>query len=104
VFRHNNATANNVGLLLIDTVLFNATVNTNVQTEVNNSTRYTATLPSSGTLFASDVSTNRIMASINATSNFNYGCTEVEVNRSNTSQGAATAPFIATKCSKSHIV
>ncbi|RBA29061.1 choice-of-anchor J domain-containing protein [Flavobacterium tibetense] len=103
VFRHNNATANNVGLLLIDTVLFNATVNTNVQTEVNNSTRYTATLPSSGTLFASDVSTNRIMASINATSNFNYGCTEVEVNRSNTSQGAATAPFIATNV-QNHIL
>jgi hypothetical protein len=95
VFRHaNNNSAS--GLLLLDTVELNAEVPTNVQTEVNNSTRYTATLPISGTLFASDVSTNRIMASVNATSNFNYGCTEVEVNRSNTSQGAATAPFIAT--------
>jgi hypothetical protein len=96
VFRHNNTGTSNVGLLLLDTVLLQAVATKNVQTEVNNATRYQATFPSSGTIYSSDATTGRVMANITSTVNFNYGCTTVEVDRSQVSVGASTASFIDT--------
>jgi len=96
VFRHNNTGTTNVGLLLIDTVLLQAVATKNVQTEVNNPTRYQATFPSSGTIYTSDTTSGRVMANITSASSFNYGCTTVEVDRSQVSAGAPTANFIDT--------
>ena len=95
VFRHNNTAANsNIGLLLLDTVNLQATVSTDVQTEVNNATRYEATFPTSGVVYGSDSSTDRIMANITSTNAFDYGCTYVEVDRSVTSVGASSSTFL----------
>jgi len=93
VFRHNNATTNNVGLLLIDSVQLNATVSTPVQTEVNLATAYNASLKTSGTMYATDTATGKIMSGIVANSGFDYGCTTIYVDRSNTSAGNPTSPF-----------
>ena len=93
VFRHSNATANNVGLLLIDSVQLNATVSIPVQTEVNLATAYNASLKSNGTMYATDMATGRIMSGIVANSGFDYGCTSIYVDRSNTSAGSPTSPF-----------
>lgn len=95
VFRHTN---NNgaTGLLMLDNFLVTATLETPVQTEVNLATAYNATLKSSGTLYATDTATGRIMSGIVANSGFDYGCTTVYVDRSNTSTGSPTAPFTDT--------
>lgn len=93
VFRHNNATASNVGLLLVDTLQFNATVSVDVQTEINLATAYNASLKSSGTMYATDSSTGKVMSGITANSSFDYGCTSVYVDRSITSVGGASSPF-----------
>lgn len=93
VFRHNNATGSNVGLLLVDSLQFNATVSVDVQTEVNLATAYNASLKSNGTMYATDSATGRIMSGIVANSGFDYGCTSVYVDRSNTSVGSPTSPF-----------
>ncbi|WP_264559876.1 T9SS sorting signal type C domain-containing protein [Flavobacterium sp. N2270] len=94
VFRHNNTSNTNVGLLLLDTVNLNATVATNVQTAVNTPTLYQALIPTSGTVYAKDSSSGYIMTGIINAGTFNYGCTSVSVNRSNASAGAATSTFI----------
>jgi hypothetical protein len=93
VFRHVYNTGAR-GLLLLDTVNLNATIATNVQTAVNTPTLYQALIPTSGTVYAKDSSSGDIMTGIINTGAFNYGCTSVSVNRSNTSAGAATSTFI----------
>lgn len=93
VFRHNNVSNTNEGLLLIDSLVLNATINTPVQTEVNLATAYNAPLKSSGTMYATDTSTGKIMSGIVANSSFDYGCTTIYVDRSNTSEGSPTSPF-----------
>ena len=93
VFRHNNATADNVGLLLIDNVQLNATVSVEVQTEVNFPTAYNALLNQSGIMYTSDLSTGRVMSGILNTSGFDYGCTTIHVDRSNNSTGNPTSLF-----------
>lgn len=93
VFRHNNATGSNVGLLLVDSLQFNATVSVDVQTEVNLLTAYNASLKSSGTLYAADTASGKVMSGLTANSGFDYGCTTISVDRSNTSVGNPTSPF-----------
>jgi len=93
VFRHNNATGSNVGLLLVDSLQFNATVSVDVQTEVNLLTAYNASLKSSGTLYAADTASGKVMSGLTANSGFDYGCTTIYVDRSNTSVGNPTSPF-----------
>lgn len=92
VFRHTN---NNgaTGLLMLDNFLVTATLETPVQTEVNLATAYNASLKSNGTMYATDSATGRIMSGIVANSGFDYGCTSVYVDRSNTSVGSPTSPF-----------
>ncbi|WP_333807476.1 M43 family zinc metalloprotease [Flavobacterium sp.] len=93
VFRHANATANNVGLLLIDNLQLSATVSVDVQTEINLATAYNASLKSSGTLYATDSSTGKVMSGITVNTGFDYGCTTIYVDRSNTSVGGASSLF-----------
>lgn len=93
VFRHNNGSNTNEGLLLIDSLVLNATINTPVQTEVNLSTAYNASLKSSGTLYAADTASGKVMSGLTANSGFDYGCTTIYVDRSNTSLGNPTSPF-----------
>jgi len=97
VFRHNNTSATaDTGLLIIDTVKLTVVRNTLVQTEINTPTRYDAALNSSGSMYGYDDVTSNIIAGITNSTTTNYGCTSIEVNRSQTSVGAASASFIDT--------
>lgn len=92
VFRHNNRNAS-TGLLLLDSVLVTATVNTEVQTLVNTATQYQAAVPSTGTVYAKDATTGRLIADVTSATNFNYGCTTVAVTRDQATAGAAAVNF-----------
>lgn len=97
VFRHNNTSATaNTGLLLMDTVRIVVVRNTSVQTEINTPTRYDAVLNSSGSMYGYDDTTSNIIAGITNNTTTNYGCSSIEVNRSQTSVGAGSASFIDT--------
>jgi len=97
VFRHvNTSNTTNIGLLLVDTMLIEAEISTEVQTEVNNATRYEATIPTSGQVYASDTVTDKIMTEIDNATTFDYGCVTVEVDQSQTSVGAPSVAFVDT--------
>ena len=96
VFRHNNTSTTNIGLLLLDSVKIAVLKNTLVQTEINTSTRYDASLNYSGSIYGYDDITENVIGSITNNTTVNYGCTSIEVNRSQTSVGAASASFIDT--------
>ncbi|MFN7013256.1 MAG: M43 family zinc metalloprotease, partial [Bacteroidia bacterium] len=91
VFRHTNNTGS-TALLLLDSVILTATIQTPVQTEVNTGTAYQALVPAAGTFYATDATSGRIMVAGTNTA-FNYGCTSVSVNRSITSAGAAAVNY-----------
>lgn len=92
VFRHtNNASA--TGLLLLDNLLLTATLETPVQTDVNLASAYNALLKTNGTMYATDTVTGKIMSGIVTNSSFDYGCTTIYVDRSNTSAGSPTSFF-----------
>ena len=95
VFRHNNLNTA-TGLLLLDSVNLTAITNTNVQTEINTPTRYDAVLNSSGSMYGYDDTTSSIIAGVTNNTTTSYGCTSIEVNRSQTSVGAGSASFIDT--------
>ena len=100
VFRHNNtSTTANVGLLLLDTVKIEVVKNTLVQTEVNTPTRYEALLNSNGSFYGYDDLNGNIIAGIINNTSSNYGCSTIEVNRSQTSVGNPTKAFIDTNVS-----
>ncbi len=86
---NNNAAT---GLVLVDNVLLQAVTPTLVQTEVNTGTAYQATVQAAGTFNSIDSSTSKVMTSITVDS-FNYGCTSVSVNRSQTSAAAAAVNY-----------
>ncbi len=92
VFRHNNSNSA-TGLLLLDSVVLTATVNTEVQTAVNTATQYQASIPSSGIIYSKDALTGKLIVDITNTTNFNYGCTTVAVTRDQTSAGAAAVNY-----------
>ena len=95
VFRHNNTSATaDVGLLILDTVKITVVRNTSVQTEINTPTRYDALLNSSGSMYGYDDVTSNVIAGVTNNTTTNYGCTSIEVNRSQTSVGAGSATFI----------
>lgn len=96
VFRHNNLSGTNIGLLLLDSVKIAVVKNTLVQTEINTPTRYGALLNSSGNMYGYDNVTGNIIAGITNSTTTNYGCSTIEVNRSQTSVGAVSASFIDT--------
>lgn len=90
VFRHYNTFDQN--LIMLDDIFITASNETTVQTELNNSTKYQATIPAAGNFFTKDATTGSVM--LDGTANaFNYGCTSVEVNRSITSAGAPAVNY-----------
>jgi hypothetical protein len=96
VFRHNNTSATNIGLLILDSIKIAVLKNTLVQTEINTPTRYDASLNYSGSMYGYDDITDNVIGSITNNTTVNYGCTSIEVNRSQTSVGAGSASFIDT--------
>lgn len=90
IFRHHNT--NDMNMLIIDDVNISSSGTTQVQTEVNSSTKYQALANQSGNYYAKDMSSGNVIldAAVNA---FNYGCTSVEVNRSITSAGASAVNY-----------
>ncbi|UOX34705.1 choice-of-anchor J domain-containing protein [Flavobacterium sediminilitoris] len=91
VFRHHNTAGN--GILVLDNVDINSTISTDIQTEINTGTAYQALIPSTGTIYATDSSTGKIMSNIINNANADYGCTNVYVNRSQTSTGSASVNY-----------
>lgn len=90
VFRHHNTY--DMNLIMLDDILITKAFSTSIQTEVNNATKFNVTVPGAGTFYSKDASTGKVM--LDATANaFNYGCTSVEVNRSQTSAGAAAVNY-----------
>lgn len=84
VVRHYNSAANN-GLLFVDNVSVTATVITSVQTAVNTATTNDLIdLDGTGTIYASDATTNNVMLDITNNDSFDYGCTDVSVSRAGT--------------------
>jgi hypothetical protein len=92
-FRHSNLNTA-TGLLLLDTVDLVSVTNTNVQTEINTATAYNGTVNASGTFHVVDA--NKVVLSSTNSASFNYGCTNISVNRSQTSVGSGSATFIDT--------
>lgn len=90
VFRHHNTV--DMNWMMIDDVILTNTVIRSAQTEVNATTKYSALVSQAGTFTANDSATDKLIAECTVT-NFNYGCTSVEVNRSATSEGAAAVNF-----------
>jgi hypothetical protein len=84
VYRHTNNNAA-TGLLLLDSVLLTATVNTNVQTTVNTVTSGNNNLKGTGTAPFYDTVTKNIMTGITVNSATDFGCTSVAVSRAGTS-------------------
>jgi len=92
VFRHsNNNTA--TGLLLLDSVLLTATVNTNIQTTNNIATSGNNNLRGAGTAPFNDSTTKNIMAVLAVNDASNYGCTSVAVTRDQATVGAFAAQY-----------
>ena len=90
-FRHYQCTDKNV--LILDDVEVSSTVSASVQTAVNTATAYTATLNTTGTMFAKDATTSKTIADLTSTTNFDYGCATVSVSRDQATAGAAAVNF-----------
>lgn len=83
VYRHTNNNAA-TGLLLLDSVLLTATVNTNVQTAVNTATSGNNSLKGAGTATFYDSTSRDIMTGMTVNSATDFGCTSVAVSRAGT--------------------
>jgi hypothetical protein len=92
VFRHNNKITA-TGLLLLDSILLTATVNSQVQTDVDTATQYQATINIAGTAYAMDNTTSKPIVDITSTTSFDYGCTSAAVTRDITTAGAAAVNY-----------
>jgi len=73
----------------IDNLTVKAIGNAEVQVATNNATAANLPLFSAGTIDAFDATNGNIMASITGTSDFDYGCTSVEVSRN----GSGAQPY-----------
>lgn len=94
VFRHNNSNSATAPYLLLDNVSVIVNSNTVIQTAVNTGTQFNSNVPVNGSFVARDASTQNLMADITSSTNFNYGCTTVAVDRAGTSAvnyGSGTA-------------
>ncbi|MBZ0328084.1 MAG: S8 family serine peptidase [Altibacter sp.] len=82
VVRHHNVTGE--WYLGLDTVSVDATVNTAVQTAVNNGTSDQKLLMGAGTIYTADASSGDVMLDITNNNSENYGCVDVAVTRAGT--------------------
>lgn len=90
VFRHHNTYDMNI--IAIDDISISSSGTTQVQTAINNPTKYQAYVPQAGTFYAVDNTTGNVMLDGTADA-FNYGCTSVEVNRDLATAGAAAVNY-----------
>lgn len=93
-FRHFNCT--DQFFVMVDNikVIANLPVDGNsVQTEVNTATKYQSNVNQTGIAYAADATTGKMMADLTNNSNFNYGCTSVNVNRDQATAGAAAVNY-----------
>ena len=87
----------------IDNVVVTGTAPIDVQTATNSGSGQTANLGPNSTVHFYDPTTSNVMLSLENTSNFDYGCVTVEVDRAGTSptalqfNSASTADFVASK-------
>ena len=90
VVRHHNT--NDMNTFFLDDVIISSSGVTQVQTAVNNATKYQGLVNQNGTFYSADATSGNVMldATVN---NFNYGCTSVEVNRSAASAGAPAVDY-----------
>lgn len=98
VVRHHNVT--DQWILGLDTVTLEATVVTNVQTAINDTTTFDELqMNDSGVAYASDSASSNIMLGIINNTTFDYGCTTVAVSRqgnSAQSYGGSVSPDFVT--------
>lgn len=93
-FRHFNCTDKNI--LMVDNIKVVTTlpVDANsVQTTVNTATKYQSNINQTGIAYAKDATSEKMMADLTNNSNFNYGCTSVNVNRDQTTAGAPAVNY-----------
>jgi hypothetical protein len=86
IIRHHNT--NNMNWLMLDDVVLSNNVTNEAQAEVNSITKYNAFISQAGTFTAKDSTNGKLMVEGTIT-NFNYGCSDVQVSRSVTSAGAS---------------
>jgi len=79
VIRHHNTAGK--GLLLLDTAKVDVDVTREPQTALNTGTPDNVYLPSSGTVYTSNPSDNKVMVDISNNNNVDYGCIDVSVSR-----------------------
>lgn len=92
VFRHANVNTR-AGLLLLDSVVLNATITTQVQTVVDTPTAYQASIATTGTVYGKDTANGNVIADVTSNTAFNYGCTSVAVSRDLAAAGAAAVNY-----------
>lgn len=90
-FRH-HATID-MNLLVLDDIAIDNIVAASVQTAVNAPTQYQSNISGTGTSYAKDATTAKMMADITSSASFNYGCTTVAVSRDQTTAGAAAVNY-----------
>jgi Cleaved Adhesin Domain/Secretion system C-terminal sorting domain/Pregnancy-associated plasma protein-A len=90
-FRHFACTDQNV--LLLDDIAINNTVSADVQTTVDIATQYQANINTTGTVYAKDATSGKMIADIVSATNFDYGCTTTAVSRDQTTAGAAAVNY-----------
>ncbi|WP_428223311.1 choice-of-anchor J domain-containing protein [Flavobacterium sp.] len=104
-FRHFNCTDQN--FLMVDNIkvikLLPVDVNY-VQTTVNSATKYQSNVNQTGIAYATDATSGKIMADLTNNSNFNYGCTSVNVNRDQATAGAAAVNYGANTATNAKVM
>jgi hypothetical protein len=93
-FRHYNCT--NQNYLLLDDITIKNTVPVDgqaVQVNVNAATQYQANINTTGTVYAKDATSGKMIADIISATNFDYGCTTTAVSRDQTTAGAAAVNY-----------
>ncbi|AEH00612.1 T9SS-dependent choice-of-anchor J family protein [Lacinutrix sp. 5H-3-7-4] len=88
VFRHFNTTGNS--LIMLDTINIIESINFVVQTEENIANPSTINVNTTGTAYSFDNATGNIVAGLDNTGGFDYGCTTITVTRDQTIAGAPT--------------
>jgi len=80
VMRHTSSTADN-GYLVWDTITFNATTATSVQTALNSGVSDPNALSTSGTVYTANTTNGNVMVDITNANGVNYGCVNTSVSR-----------------------
>ena len=91
-FRYRDGNGWNYGMAIDNVRIFSNTVAV-IQEDVNSTNKDNIQVRANETVHWYDPVTDNVMGTIQNTSTWNYGCTTVEVDRSQATAGAATAPF-----------